>query len=93
VIERSVSVDTQGLDVQSCLSNGRLVVTMGCRSVTFRIGPSSKAVRLVSDTHQQSPAVGDIPTAVRDHILSIGYRIRGAETDDGGFELLVGDLR
>jgi hypothetical protein len=89
-----VSVDTQGLDVQSCLSHGRLVVRQGCRSVTFRVGPSDKAVRLVRDTHQQDdPYIDDVPTAVRDHILRIGYRIQGSVTDDGGFELLTGDSR
>jgi len=82
-------VDTKPTnDVRLTHCDGRLVVTQGCRSVTFRVGPSDKAVRLVRDTHQEPPAVDEIPTAVRDHILSIGYRVQGSATD-GGFELLV----
>lgn len=91
VVEQSVSVDTPGSDVRSAYSDGRLVVTAGGRSVTF--ATFGGVARVVADTHQQSVSPTEIPTEIRDHVLYIGHRIHGDETDDGAFELLTGDSR
>lgn len=92
VVQQSVSVDTPGSSVRSVHDDGRLVVTAGGRSVSF--ATSSGVARVVSDTHQQGSAIAtEIPTEIRDHVLTIGYRIQGDNVDDGGYELLRGDER
>jgi len=92
VVERSVSIDTPGSDVRSVHDDGRLVLSTAGRSVTFdtHVG----VARVVEDTHQPgSASATEIPTEIRDHVLTIGYRIHGNACGDGGFQLLRGDER
>jgi hypothetical protein len=92
VVEQSVDVDTPGEDAHSTRSGCRLLVGVDGRTVTFRI-EQSRVLRVVSDTHQpESPSPSEIPTEIRNHVLYFGYRIHGDNVDDGGFELLRGDV-
>lgn len=92
VVRESVNVDTPGSDVASAYSNGRLIVTVGSRSVTFSVDTQAGAARVVEDMHQpESVSPTEIPPEVRDHVLRIGYRIHGSTIDDGGFQLFTGD--
>ncbi|WP_232686503.1 hypothetical protein [Halobacterium zhouii] len=92
VEERSVELDTPDVECRSWHSDGRYHVSQGGRIVTFR--PQGGCVRVVGDTGQDGVVTPDgIPDEVRNHVLSIGWRIHGAEVADGGFTLLSGDVR